>query len=373
MIDFTSALYLGMRHAHWALPPWLRLTTGRPAALEEPPEANRLSQDIARLLRCERAILAPSTLHLFWDLFDVLASRRIAIYVDAGTCPIARWGIERANAKGIPVAEFPEHDPDSLEALLRRDRAGGRHPVVVTDGLCAETGRTAPLADYLALVRKNGGRLVIDDTQALGVLGGDPSDDAPYGHGGGGTPAWRGIEAPELITGSSLAKGFGAPLAVIAGAATVISNLESLGATRIHCSPPSLASIGAAHRALAINNREGDVLRARLAKLVRHFKAGLRRVGLSAQGGLFPIQTLKAIEGVEPEALHRRLLDLGIGALLHRSRSSRRPILSFLITAAHTRADIGRCIDALWQVCALRGVRREIDQPMSTQMLSIPA
>jgi hypothetical protein len=74
MIDFTSALYLGMRHAHWALPPWLRLTTGRPAALEEPPEANRLSQDIARLLRCERAILAPSTLHLFWDLFDVLAS-----------------------------------------------------------------------------------------------------------------------------------------------------------------------------------------------------------------------------------------------------------------------------------------------------------
>jgi 8-amino-7-oxononanoate synthase len=373
MIDFTSALYLGMRHAHWALPPWRQLTTGRPAALKEPPEADRLSQDIARLLGCERAILAPSTLHLFWDLFDVLASHPIAIYVDAGTHPIARWGVERAGARGIRLAAFPEHDPDSLETLLRRDRAGGRPPVVVTDGLCAETGRPAPLADYLTLVRKHGGRLVVDDTQALGVLGTDPSDDAPYGHGGGGTPAWRGIEAPELIIGSSLAKGFGAPLAVVAGAATVISDFEKLSATRIHCSSPSLANIGAAQRALAINNREGDVLRARLAKLVRHFKAGLRCIGLAAQGGLFPVQTLKAIECVEPESLHSRLLDLGVGALLHRSRSSHRPILSFLITAAHTRADVGRCIDALRRACALGGLRRDIDQPMSTGMLSIPA
>ena len=372
MIDFTSALYLGMRHAHGTLPPWLQLTTGRPAALKEAPEAVRLSEDIAQLLRCERALLAPSTLHLFWDLFDVLASRRIAIYADAGIYPIARWGVERASARGIPVAEFSEHDPDSLEALLRRDCAGGRQPVVVTDGLCAETGRTAPLADYLGLVRKYGGRLVIDDTQALGVLGGDASDDAPYGHGGGGTPAWRGIEASELIVGSSLAKGFGAPLAVVAGDATFMSDLEHLGATRIHCSPPSLVDIGAAQRALAINHNEGDALRVRLGKLVRVFRLGLRRIGLAAHGGLFPVQTLKTIEGVDPQWLHRRLLTLGVGALLHRSRSLRRPLLSFLITAAHTKADISRCIDALRQACALEGARREIGQPASTGMLSIP-
>ena len=114
-------------------------------------------------------------------------------------------------------------------------------------------------------------------------------------------------------------------------------------------------------------------MRARLAKLVRHFKAGLRCIGLAAQGGLFAVQTLKAIDGVEPKSLHRRLLGLGVGALLHRSRISRRPILSFLITAVHTRADIGRCIDALRRTCALGGARCEIDQPLSTGMLSIPA
>ena len=60
--------------------PWTQLTTGRPAALEPAPEAVVLAQDLAQLLGCERAVLAPSTLHLFWDLFDVLACDRIAIY-----------------------------------------------------------------------------------------------------------------------------------------------------------------------------------------------------------------------------------------------------------------------------------------------------
>ena len=142
MLDFTSALYLDLRHAHGALQPWAQLTTGRPAALEPAPKAVALAQDLARLLGCERAVLAPSTLHLFRDLFDVLARDRIAIYTDAGTYPIARYGVERAAREGRADIIFPVHDPAALASLLQRDRATGRRPVVVTDGLCTATGRT---------------------------------------------------------------------------------------------------------------------------------------------------------------------------------------------------------------------------------------
>jgi 8-amino-7-oxononanoate synthase len=65
MLDFTSVLYLGIRHAHHTLRPWAQLTTGRPAALEPAPQAVAVAQDLARLLGCERAVLAPSTLHLY--------------------------------------------------------------------------------------------------------------------------------------------------------------------------------------------------------------------------------------------------------------------------------------------------------------------
>jgi 8-amino-7-oxononanoate synthase len=106
-LDFTSALYLGCRHAHGALRPWAQLTTGRPAALERAPEAERIAAALAQLMRLERAALAPSTLHLYWDLFDVLARDGIAIYADASGYPIARWGIERVTAKGDPDDDIP--------------------------------------------------------------------------------------------------------------------------------------------------------------------------------------------------------------------------------------------------------------------------
>jgi 8-amino-7-oxononanoate synthase len=347
MLDFTSALYLGFRHPHGALRPWAQLTTGRPAALEPAPEAVALAQDLAQFVGCERAVFAPSTLHLFWDLFDVLARDHIAIYADAGTYPIARYGIERAAAKGAPTSTFRTYDPADLASLLRRDRATGRRPVAVTDGLCTATGRAAPLADYLELVRERNGYLVIDDTQALGILGANPAPDAPYGRGGAGTPAWSGVRGPELIIGSSLAKGFGAPLAVLAGAAEVIAKFEEFSRTRIHSSPPSLAVISAAERALTINATRGDRLRNRLVDLMRHFREGLRQIGLGATGGLFPFQTLRALPGVDPEALHRRLLGLGVRAVLRSARHPPGAAVSFLVTVLHSRSDVGRCVEAL--------------------------
>ena len=353
MLDFTSVLYLGFRHAHSALRPWGQLTTGLPAALVEAPEAIALARDLTLLLGCERAVLGPSTLHLYWDLFGILARNRIAIYADAGTYPIARWGVERAAAKGVPASTFPTHDPAALELLLIRDGWPRRRPVVVTDGLCTTTGRVAPLPDYLKLVRERNGYLVIDDTQALGILGREPARNAPYGLGGAGAPAWFGVEGPELIVGSSLAKGFGAPLAVLAGNTEVITKFGELSGTRVHSSPPSLAVINAARRALAINEKRGDGLRNRLVKLVRCFRESLRHISLLAFGGLFPVQTLKAIPGIDPERLHRRLLSFGVRTVLRSARHSPGAALTFLINVLHTRSDIARCMDAVQQSCLL--------------------
>ena len=341
-----------MRHPHNSLRPWVELTTGRPAAIESPREGERLAHELARLLGQERATLGTSTLHLFWDLFDVLATDRIAIYTDAGAYPIARWGIERVAAKGVPTADFRSHDTAALEALLHRDRRSGFRPVVVTDGLCPISGRTAPLPDYLRLVRARSGYLVVDDTQALGILGRDPAPTVPYGSGGAGSPAFHSIEGPEMIVASSLAKGFGAPLAAIAGSVQVISKFEGLSSTRVHSSPPSLAALAAGERALIINTSQGDNLRGRLWNLVHRFRDHLRQLGLSAFGGFFPVQTLKPIPDVEAGQLHDRLTSLGVKTVLHQVRNGLGVRLSFLITTLHSPADIDRGVDVLQRACA---------------------
>ena len=68
MLDFTSALYLGLRHPSPSLRPWPGLTTGKPAALQPAPGSAAIAGEFAALVGCERATPAASTLHLFWDL-----------------------------------------------------------------------------------------------------------------------------------------------------------------------------------------------------------------------------------------------------------------------------------------------------------------
>lgn len=347
MLDFTSALYLGLHHPSWRLRPWTRLTTGRPAALQAPPGTASLTERMAHVLGCAQATLGTSTLHIFWDLFKVLAMEPLRIYLDAGAYPIARWGVERVSAQGVPTASFQRHDPASLAALLRQQPHSKRRPVVVTDGLCPATGRTAPVGAYLNLVRAYGGYLVIDDTQALGILGRHPGPSAPYGQGGGGTPAWHGIQAPELIVGSSLAKGFGVPLAVLAGSQSVITQFENHSATRVHCSPPSVALIHAAAQTLTINESDGERLRWCLAQRVRHFRERLQQVGLAASGSLFPVQTLRPVAAMDATRLHSLLQEAGVETVLHRTRHGCAARLSFVLTASHRLADIDRAVALL--------------------------
>src|ERR1700691_4652006 len=118
MLDFTSALYLGFEHASWSLPGWDRLTLGKPAALEEVPGTLQAQRELAALTGCERVVLGASTLHLFCDLFAMLARRKVAIWIDEAAYPIARWGTDRAAALGAPVRVFGRHNAAALRRAM---------------------------------------------------------------------------------------------------------------------------------------------------------------------------------------------------------------------------------------------------------------
>ncbi|HEX8451996.1 MAG TPA: aminotransferase class I/II-fold pyridoxal phosphate-dependent enzyme [Longimicrobium sp.] len=331
--DFASALYLGMRHPWAALGPWDALTTGVPAVLDEPPGAERTARRLARLQGLEAAVLLPSTLHLFHDLFALLRRDACAVLVDAGAYAVGREAAARAR---IPVRGFAHHDPRALRRVLGTVRGPGR-PVVLCDGICPRCGRVAPLPAYLEAVREAGGWLVVDDTQALGIVGSRPGAAAPYGGGGGGTPRWWGIEAPELVVGASLAKAFGAPLAALSGAAGLVDRFREGAAARVHSSPPSVAAVRAAARALALNRARGDALRARLAERVARLRRLLAEVGVGTRGGDFPVQTVTGL--ADSAAAQEALAARGIRAVL---RAAPAPRLTLLLRADHSDDELAR-------------------------------
>jgi 8-amino-7-oxononanoate synthase len=360
MLDFTSALYLGMRHGRDELEPWTQLTQGRPAALERPRGEAAVAARLAALMGCERAFVGVSTLHLFWDLFGALAGRSIALFVDEQSYPVMGWGVERAAGRGVPVRRFRHHDA----ADLRRRIAGaepGRRPLVVADGYGPGGGGGAvPLAAYLEAARGRGGMVMLDDTQALGMLGSGGGGSARL-HGAGGSE--------ELLLVASLAKAFGVPVAVAAGGRRAIEWLEARAETRAYASPPSAALLAAAAQALAINEARGERLRARLRRLVRRFRDGVRAADVEVAGGCFPVQELRPRRGAAAE-LHRGLLERGVRTVLTRSRRDGRASVTLLLTAAHTEDEIDRAAAALVRLTGQRQRRRTCDGVRMLQLCS---
>lgn len=348
MAGFTSALYLGLAHGSGDLRPWPRLTAGAPAALVPPAGSRSVARRLAQLVGTETATLGVSTLHLFWDLFGQLRRRPVRILADQHLYPVGRWGIERA--ADVPVSFFAHHKAADLSCRLE---CGPKlRPVIVTDGLCPDCGRVPPLDLYLTLAERHGGWLLVDDSQALGLLGRNPGPGRPYGLGGGGSPAFRGIESPRLLCLSSLAKSFGAPLAMLAGSKEAIRSFLEESETLVSSSPPSVAAIRAAEAALDFNHQRGDDMRARLAERVARFRRGLRESGLRSEGGLSPVQNLRIPAGLDPAALWRRLQASGAQAVLRQGKCRPGPFLTFLLRADQSPQEIDRAVELLVRTCS---------------------
>jgi 8-amino-7-oxononanoate synthase len=304
-------------------------------------DARAIGARLAGLIGCPAAALAPSTLHLFLDLFDVLADEHGSVHVDAGAYPIARWGAERVQLRGIPTQTFGHHDPAALGHQLARP--GSRRPLILADGYCPGCG-PAPLDAYAQIASRFHGRLVIDDSQAVGILGGDPGPYAPLGRGGGGSLRRHGLTGSPVVVGASLAKAFGVPVAVLAGPPDVVGRFEQAGPTRVHCSPPSAAVVNAAQHALELNRQRGDAARARLVAVVERFRARARAAGLPLRGGLFPVQTIATT--ASPRAVDFELRRRGIRAVLHRDHAGREQV-SFVLGVRHDEAAVDAAVAAL--------------------------
>src|SRR5258708_5842762 len=179
MIDFASALYLGMRHASGSLRSWERISAGVPAALDPAEGAEAIAAGVAVLHGAGAATLGASTLHLAWGLFTLDGASRVPLCHRKGAYPILRWGVERAAARGVVVRSFRHHDAEELARLLRQDRGSGLRPLVITDGLCPGCGRVAPLREYLESAERYGGALVVDDTQAPWIFAHSPPARTP--------------------------------------------------------------------------------------------------------------------------------------------------------------------------------------------------
>ena len=340
MTDFTSSLYLGMKHSSAELNGWEQLTTGVPAVLNEPPASLQVSKHAAHMQGLEAGVSAPSTLHLYSDLFELLSKKQIVLFIDEKIYPVSRYGIEKLSAHRIQVQPFRHFDAMHLDRLVRTKINSSVMPVVMSDGWCPLCGKVAPVKDYIDIVRPLRGNIIIDDTQAFGILGERSHNATPYGIGGGGTLKWLNIYDDSIVTVTSLAKAFGVPMAIMSGTSGFILAFKEASKTRVHSSPVSLVHLQAALNAFRINYHKGDQLRSRLWQNVCLLKNKLKESGIQQGGGIFPVQNISCRSRHETIKLFDRLKKNMIRTILISQHDGRLPVISSIIRCDHTTRDI---------------------------------
>ncbi|MBL0358500.1 MAG: aminotransferase class I/II-fold pyridoxal phosphate-dependent enzyme [Chitinophagaceae bacterium] len=347
MPDFTSSLYLGMHHSAAELEQLQQLTTGVPAALYETRSAKKLASGVAAMQRLDEGLTMPSTLHIYHDLYVLLAQCNVVVFVDKEVYPVSKYGIEKLYLSKKTIYYFNHNDAASLDELIKK-HTGNALPVIITDGWCTYCGKPAPLNMYIEILRPYNGYLIVDDTQAFGVLGTTTGKNT-YGKGGGGILQWLNTGKKNIVSITSLAKAFGVPLAVISGDKIFLDAYKMNSETMLYSSPVSTAHLIAGLHALDINKRDGSTKRNKLLKNVLLARHLLKIAGVFINGGIFPVQSIPFKRRTDAEFTHRFLKRNKIETVLTEGHS-KIPSVTFVITCNHSVIDIQRLCNYIEKV-----------------------
>lgn len=345
--DFTSALFLGQHHPSTGLAPWAEFTTGVPAALRELPAAAELASLVAGQQGADGGLVARSALHGMMDVLQSLPRPGDVLLVDEGAYPLSQWACRASLPRGVRVVAYPHFRPPAVvpsKGTAPPARTGpSARTWVVTDGWCQGCGRPAPLAELQAIAEKNGGQVIVDDSLAFGVLGRTSGRDG-FGDGTG-TARWLGLSHDRLLWLGSLAKAYGTPVTVITGDSPAVDMVARNGGNRMHSSPPSAADLAAGIGALRSSSLPR--LRRRLWRLTLWLRTAFADLGLPPMGLPFPIVGTRV--GSLPLARRWRaaLAARGVQALVQLPRCRPGAVLSAVVRADHSQADLDRLVRGL--------------------------
>ena len=194
---------------------------------------------------------------------------------------------------------FRHNDMADLEQTLARiPEDKGR--LVVVDGLFSMEGDIAPLPQMLAICKRYGARLMVDDAHALGVLG--------QGHG---TPAHFGVTGDVDLIMSTFSKSLASLGGFVAGDEDVVHFIKHRARSLLFSASIPPANAAAALAALHIIQEEPERV-ARLNAIGEHMRREYRRLGFDT--GLSTTPVIPVIIGNQDRTIYvwKLLFDAGV-------------------------------------------------------------
>ena len=183
---------------------------------------------------------------------------------------------------GADIFRFRHNDPQDLDKRLRR--LGDRAPntVIVVEGIYSMFGDRAPLAEIVAVKRRYGAYLLVDEAHSLGVLG---------EHGRGRAEEAGVIDEVDFIVGT-FSKSLGAIGGYCASNHPELDLLRYASRPYVFTASPSPSTIASTRAALKIL-RSQPQLRSRLWENARTLYQGLQELGFALSPEPSPIVAVR--------------------------------------------------------------------------------
>lgn len=246
--------------------------------------------------------------------------------------------LEAASHSPATLRRFAHNAPGALAALL--DKPCDGLTLVFTEGVFSMDGDRAPLADIAGLAQGEQTLLMVDDAHGIGVLGRE----------GRGSCDVAGIRPDLLLV--TFGKAFGLSGAALLCSESMADYLLQTARHLIYSTAMPAAQAYALDAALTVV-REGDDLRARLARNIARFRAGAASLPLTLADSQTAIQPLIVGENSAALTLAEKLRERGCWATAIRPPTvpAGTARLRLTLSAAHQDDDIDALLEALYDGC----------------------
>jgi glycine C-acetyltransferase len=300
----------------------------------------QLEQTIAGFFGTQDTILYAACFDANGGLFEPLLDEHDAIISDALNHASIIDGVRLCKAKRYRYANC---DMADLEKQLQQARADGARTILVTsDGVFSMDGFIAPLDEITALAKKYDALVHIDECHATGFLGAT----------GRGSAEVKGVmDRIDIFTGT-LGKAMGGALGGFTTArAEVIELLRQRSRPYLFSNslPPHVVAAGIkAFEMLA----SADGLRTQLQDNTAYFRERMTAAGFDLKPGVHPICPVMLYDAPLAQKFAQRLLEEGIYAIgfFFPVVPQGQARIRTQISAAHTRAQLDRAIDAFVRI-----------------------
>lgn len=238
------------------------------------------------------------------------------------------------------MRRFTHNDISSLEAVLNRipDNAG---KLVVIDGVYSMGGDIAPLPQIMAICKKYGARIMVDDAHSVGVLG----------HGKG-TAAHYGIDPEDIdVTMGTFSKSFASVGGFIHGKADLLDYIQHNARALIFSASLPPANCATVLACLDILEEDSSIVDC-LWENAEYMRTGLKALGYNTGRSNTPIIPLIIGDDMRTALAWRALINGGVytNPVVPPGVPSGSSLLRTSYTSTHEKRHLDRALEVLAEV-----------------------